>query len=70
MPQNRGPAMKFLDPNDPFFRPLWVRLATVLAPVGWGLVELLWMRSTTWSLVFFAAGFFAAWKLFLQRRDE
>lgn len=30
----------FLDPNDPFYRPLWRRVAIVALMIGWGLFEL------------------------------
>jgi hypothetical protein len=59
--------MKFLDPNDPFFAKAWVRWATVLFPVSWGLVELLWVGSPLWGLLFIGAGAYAGWMLFFQR---
>jgi hypothetical protein len=59
--------MKFLDPNDPFFRRPWVRWATVLLPLGWGLFELLWVGSPLWGMLFLAAGAYAGWMLFFQR---
>lgn len=62
--------MKFLDPNDPFFRHAWVRWLSVLVPVGWGLVELLWRQEPLWGLLFLAAGVYAAWMLFVVRKRE
>jgi hypothetical protein len=59
--------MKFLDPNDPFFRHAWVRWATVLVPVAWGLVEFLWLASPFWGILFLAAGGYAGYQLFYQR---
>jgi hypothetical protein len=60
--------MKFLDPNDPFFARPWVRWATVLLPTGLGLVELLWVGSPFWGILFVAAGAYAGWVLILNRK--
>jgi hypothetical protein len=68
MPQNRGAAMKFLDPDDPFFRNPVVRWLTVLLPLAWGVVELVWMQSAFWGGLFLAAGGYAAWMLFFKRK--
>jgi hypothetical protein len=67
MPQNGVQAMKFLDPNDPFFAKPWVRWVTVLVPVGWGIVEFAWIGSPFWGLLFLAAAGYAAWALFFNR---
>jgi hypothetical protein len=69
MPQKAGRTMKFLDPDDPFFAKAWVRWATVLLPTGWGLVELIWVGAPVWGLIFLAAGAYAAWALFLNRKS-
>jgi hypothetical protein len=50
--------MKFLDPNDPFFRHAWVRWIAVLLPLFWAMVEL---------FVMLAAGTYAGWQLFYVR---
>lgn len=62
--------MKFLDPNDPFFRPAWVRWITVLMPLAWGLVELFYIGSPLWGILFLAAGGYAGWMLFVQRDKD
>lgn len=62
--------MKFLDPNDRFFRNPLVRWLTVLLPVGWGLVELFWVGSALWGMLFLAAGGYAGWMLFFQRGKD
>ncbi len=62
--------MKFLDPNDPFFANPLVRWATVLVPLGWGLVEFVWQGSPFWGLMFLAAGGYAAWQLFFVRKGD
>ncbi|SDJ01711.1 hypothetical protein [Aliiruegeria lutimaris] len=48
----------------PFFRPLWVRIATVGFSVGWGLVELS-MGSAGFAVLFLAAGIYSAYRLFI-----
>jgi hypothetical protein len=62
--------MKFLDPDDPFFAKPWVRWATVVLPIVWGLVELFWTKSTMWGALFIAIGVYAFWALFLNRKDS
>lgn len=63
--------MKFLDPNDPFFRSPVVRWIAVLVPIGWGLVEFFVTESPFWGILFLAAGAYAGWQLFYVRdRDQ
>jgi hypothetical protein len=62
--------MKFLDPNDPFFRRPVVRWVTVLVPVGWGLMEFIWLGSPFWGILFLAAGGYAGWQLFYNRDPD
>lgn len=59
--------MKFLDPDHPFFAKPWVRWATVLFPIAWGLFELFWVESPFWGLLFIAAGVYAGWVFFGPR---
>ncbi len=61
--------MKFLDPNDPFFDRAWVRWVTVLLPLGWAGVEF-WQGAPLWGMIFLAAGLFAGWQLFFNRRPD
>lgn len=61
--------MKLLDPNDPFFRHAWVRWATALVPLAWGVVELR-LGNPGWALLFLAAGAYALWKLILSRPSD
>lgn len=61
--------MKFLDPNDPFFAKPWVRWVTVLLPLGWAAVEL-WQGSPFWGMLFLAAGLYAGWQLFFNRKPD
>ena len=62
--------MKFLDPDDPFFRHAWVRWLTVVLPIGWGLVELIWIGQPFWAVLFLAAGAYAGWMLFFKRKGD
>jgi hypothetical protein len=62
--------MKFLDPNDPFFRHPLVRWVSVLLPLGWGIVEFFVMQSPFWGILFVAAGAFAGWQLFHVRKKD
>jgi len=69
MPETGIKGMKFLDPNDPFFARAWVRWVTVLLPIGWALVEL-WQGSPFWGILFLAAGLYAGWQLFFNRKPD
>ena len=68
MPQNRGISMKLLDPDDPFFAKTWVRVVTVAGPLAWSVVEFVVMQNPMWGVIFLAAGAYAGWVLFLNRR--
>ena len=67
VPRTGTKGMKFLDPNNPSFRHAWVRWASVLLPLGWGIVEFVVLQSPFWGLLFLAAGVYAAWQLFYVR---
>jgi len=58
--------MKLLDPDDPFFSKPWVRWATTLLPLGWGVAEFV-LGNPGWGIMFLAAGGYAGWKLVLNR---
>lgn len=47
-----------------FFRPLWIRIATIAVAVGWGLFELL-SGEIAFAIMFLAAGGYAAYRLFV-----
>lgn len=57
--------MQLLDPNDPFFRPVWRRWATAGVPAAWACVEA-FGGNLAWALAFAAAAAFAFWKLILR----
>ena len=56
-----------IDPDHPFFRPLWVRLLCVALPLAWAGVEAR-TGSPGWALMFAAAALYALAALFLMRR--
>ncbi|KQR69181.1 hypothetical protein ASG25_16310 [Rhizobium sp. Leaf384] len=44
---------KFIDPDHPFYRPLWRRLLIVGSCALWTAVEF-WNGATTWGMIFLA----------------
>ena len=63
--------MKLLDFNDPYYKPLWIRIAIVAVAGGWALVELL-AGSPGWAMLFGAAAALAFHGLFVtfKPRDK
>jgi hypothetical protein len=57
--------VKIIDPDHPFFAPLWRRWATVLFALFWAAVELS-MGSPGWAVLFGAAGAYAFYVLIMQ----
>ncbi len=55
-------SRKFLDPDHPFFRPLWRRLLVVGLCLAWALLEFSG-GSTGWALLFLAIGLYSGWVL-------
>ncbi len=52
------------DLDHPFFRPLWIRVLTVAACLGWATVEAS-RGFAGWAFVFAALGVYAAWRFFV-----
>ena len=50
--------------NDPFFRPLWLRVLLVAICVFWTVVEL-WTGSPGWAMLFAGLGGYAAYSFFI-----
>lgn len=61
--------MKLVDPDAPFFKPLWVRVLCVVMPLLWAGLEM-WMNNPFWAILFAAAGLYLAYELFLHRKDS
>ncbi|GAB4347496.1 MAG: hypothetical protein Kow0026_00940 [Oricola sp.] len=56
--------MKLFDFNDPFYRPLWIRIAVVAIPALWGVFELA-AGSPFWGILFCGAAALAFYGLFI-----
>lgn len=54
--------------RDPFFNPLWRRIATVAACAGWGGFEF-WNGNTGWAALFWGIGVYCGWVFFVTWRD-
>lgn len=61
--------MKLLDPDHPFFRPVWVRVAVVGLALLWAVVELVF-GSPGWAMLFAAAGLYALWVFVSHSRGD
>lgn len=66
------------DLQVPFFRPLWLRLVTVVVALGWAVFEVV-TGSVGFAMIFAALGLYAAWQFFVvwdpedddnQRNDD
>ena len=59
--------MRILETDHPFFRPLWVRVAIVLAIFPWAMFEFS-NGEDLWALIFGAIGSYCAWMLLIKYR--
>jgi hypothetical protein len=58
-----------IDPNHPFYEPLWRRVLIPAVCFAWAGVEL-YAGSPTWAAISGALGLFAAYKLLVERRSQ
>ncbi len=58
-----------IDPQNPFFRPLWVRILCVILPLGWAGVEF-FNGATFWGTLFLAGGVYLFLALFIWRQNQ
>lgn len=58
--------MKLLDPDHPFFIPVWRRWASTLFPLAWAGVEW-YLDSPGWAVLFAAAGVYAGYMLLWRK---
>ena len=58
-----------VDPKHPFFRPLWVRVLSVLLPLLWAGVEAS-TGAIFWAILFGAAGIYLFVALFVMRPED
>ena len=56
---------RFLDLNNPFFRPLWLRVLVVALCLGWALFEFV-AASPFWGALFGAIGLYCGWHFFFN----
>lgn len=52
------------DLDDPFFRPLWIRILLVAVALGWALVEF-FTGAPFFATLFGAIGLYAGWRFFV-----
>lgn len=57
-----------VDPHHPFFRPLWVRILSVVLPLLWAAFEAS-TGAVFWAILFGAAGIYLFVALFVIRTD-
>jgi hypothetical protein len=57
-----------IDPNHPFYDALWRRVLIVVVCATWVGIEL-YMGSPVWAGIVALVGLFAAYKLFIERKD-
>jgi hypothetical protein len=51
--------------SNPFYRPLWIRLAIVGSLAAWTLVEIFVSKSPFWAVILGALFAFCTWKFLL-----
>jgi hypothetical protein len=59
---------QFLDPNHPFFKPVWVRWVTAILPLAWAVFEVV-SGNPGWAILFGATGAYAFWVLIVKGPD-
>ncbi|TWF54809.1 DUF3329 domain-containing protein [Neorhizobium alkalisoli] len=57
-----------IDPNHPFYEPLWRRIMIPAVCFAWAIFEL-FAGSGVWAAISGGLGAFAAYKLFIEKRD-
>jgi hypothetical protein len=63
-------SRKFLDANHPMFRRVWVRWATGVLPLGWGIFEFVGNEAPFWGMLFAGAGAYALYELVWKGPDR
>jgi hypothetical protein len=61
---SKAPLKNAFDLNDPFFRPLWIRVLIVAAAGGWGVFEFV-SGQPFWGILFCAIGAYAFYGFFI-----
>ena len=55
-----------MDLDNPFYRPLWRRVAICVATGGWAALELLYFRDGFWAALFVGIFGFSLWTFILN----
>lgn len=55
---------KLFDLDHPFYRPLWIRIAIVVACLAWAALEVA-AGAAVWAFLFGGIGVYAAWRFFV-----
>ncbi|MGK9051963.1 DUF3329 domain-containing protein [Neorhizobium sp. CSC1952] len=56
-----------IDPNHPFYEPLWRRLLIPVVCAVWAVFEL-YAGEPIWAIIVGAMGIYATYKLFMEKR--
>jgi hypothetical protein len=56
--------MKLFDLQQPFYKPLWIRILITAACLGWALVELS-ANNVFWAILFGSVGVYCAHQFFI-----
>lgn len=56
--------MKFFDLQDPFYKPLWIRVLLTAFCLGWAIVEFL-ADAPFWAILFGAIGIYCLHQFFI-----
>jgi len=52
---------KFLDLENPFFAPLWIRIAVTCVLISWGGLEIS-QGAYAWAVIFIGLGLICGWR--------
>ncbi len=63
-------AMKIIDESNPFYKPLWRRLALLGVLAGWTAFEVFYTQQPLWMLVAGALLAYATWILLITWKDS
>ena len=66
--------MKLFDLQNPFFKPLWLRVLLDAICLGWAVFEFV-SGAPFWAVIFAGMGLYAAWEFFFafdpdRKRDK
>lgn len=60
--------MILIDPEHPFYKPLWVRIAIVAVCIVWAAFEFA-LGAPFWGVLFGGAGVYAGYVFFMHHRN-